>query len=783
MVPLPPDVWAMRHPVPRTRLIGREREVDELLRLLRAGDDRLITITGPGGVGKTSLALHVALRAGASAGNRPAVTIELAAMTDTALVLPGIGTALGILESPERSWPDLIAGGLDDRPQLLVLDNCEHLRGLATVGAQLLDRCPSLRVLATSRAPLGIYGEREFPLAPLPVPEASPALPLADLARQPSVALFLRQAQLVDPSLELDRANARAIVDICRRLDGLPLAIELAAARVRTLPPEALRARLDRRFSVLTGGPADRPLRQRTLVNTIAWSYDLLDIAEQHLVRELAVCAGSWTLPAAEAIATTGSNVLEGIETLARHSLVRRRPHPAHLPGFTMLESLRAFGLERLIEHEELAAARDRHARYFAGLVGASARDLLLGTDQDRLLATLDWDIDNLRASLEWLYAGADIPTGLRMVSELAPYWELRGHWVEGRGWLERALRLADTAALDVRARLLLGSGVFALRQGDYTTAERRLKASRQLAHDVGDELSIALSDFTLGVLAIEQPSPDLMAGLTSFAMAESTFRRLGHRYWVGRTINSLGNVALARGDGAQAAAYFTEVLALAREFGTSWGIAGALGNLAEALLLQGELDRAEARLHESLAIDQGSSAAHQHPEALDTLALIACRRGHWVHAAQLWGAAESLRTDLGATVAASSRAVRAASIDAVRHVLGNTAFDEAWAEGRETVRSGTTADLLAGTSATNEATPPSTPAGHTGEPAAALTRRERDVLRLLAEGRSNQEIGAELFISPHTAAKHVANILAKLELDSRTAAAAWALRSGLVER
>ncbi len=779
-----PHDHAVATSLPPGDLIGREHELTTLLGLLQRREDHLITVTGPGGVGKTRLVLEAADRSRKSSAFDQVAVIALAALSDPTLLLGTIATWLSVAEIPDRPTREMLIDTLTGQRWLLVLDNCEHLPTIGIVVADLLTDCPDLVVLATSRAPLDVYGEREFPLTPFVVPDVSQRLRPDELMRQPAVALFLRQAWLVDPTLELDDVNAVAIAEICRQLDGLPLAIELAAARVRVLPPLALLARLDQRLTVLTGGPRHRPPRQQTLSGAIAWSYDLLTESEQYLFRRLAIFSGGWTLPAAEAVAgETGADVLGGIETLTRHSLIYRRPHPAHLPSFAMLESLRAFGLDRLSAHDELLATRDRHAQYVIHLASDAERDLLLGNRQDHWLAALDWEIDNLRSSLTWLFEQDDIARGLRLAGALWSYWELRGHWVEGRSWLDRAMSMANVAVPDVRVRLLLGTGVFALRQGDYTLASDRLEESFTLARRLGDRQLTALSLFVLGNLARERPEPDYTLALSRFETALTMFRGLGQHYWVARIITNLGNVALAQGDAVRAAAYFEESLVLNRDLGSAWGVASALGNLAVSLVAQGEVLRAEGIVRESLTMSQVLGSRHMQSDALETLARIALEQGQLEQAVRLWGAAESVRDGLCKALPAPDRDVRVQSMNTARRHLGDASFETAWDAGYAAAHANSVEELFGEreTSAVLSTSAVVTNAGTTA-PTDSLSPREREILRLLVDGLSNQEIGAALFISPHTVAKHVANILAKLGVESRTAAATHALRQGLID-
>jgi ATP/maltotriose-dependent transcriptional regulator MalT len=360
----------------------------------------------------------------------------------------------------------------------------------------------------------------------------------------------------------------------------------------------------------------------------------------------------------------------------------------------------------------------------------------------------------------------------------------LRGHWVEGRGWLERALAIGEVVTPDIRVRLLLGSGVFSLRQGDYARATGLLEDSQALARRLGDRTLTALSLFVLGNVAGERPEPDYPLALARFETALAMFRSLGQHYWVARITNNLGNIALAQGEAVRATGYFEEALALNRNLGSTWGVASALGNLAGSLVAQGELARAEVAVRESLALSQILDSRHMQSAALETLAQIAAGQQQFEQAVRWWGTAEGLRHRLNMALPTPDRSTRMQSMDAARRRLGDAVFETCWATGYAAASTNTVDALLGGGEQVSRLAH-STGTSHAlvATPSVNLSRREQEILRLLVEGHSNQEIGAALFISAHTAAKHVANILGKLGVESRTAAATYALRHGLVER
>ncbi|CAA9576383.1 MAG: Transcriptional regulator, AfsR family, partial [uncultured Thermomicrobiales bacterium] len=451
-------------PMQPTPFLGREREVAEVTGLLRRGEARLLTLAGPGGVGKTHLALAAAAEL-LDAFPDGAWFVDLAPLADPALVPTAVATALGLREAGGRPPADAAANHLRDKAALLVLDNWEHLLGAAPFVADLLAACPRLAVLATSRAPLRLRGEREHPVGPLAL--ADPAADAAALAGSEAVALFVERARAVKPGFALDETNAVAVAGIVRRLDGLPLAIELAAARVRVLAPPALLARLDRALPLLTSGPRDAPARQRTLRDAIAWSHGLLSPDERDLFRRLAVFVGGFTLEATEAVADLGGELdaLGGLEGLAEDSLLRPAEGPGGEPRFTMLATVREFAREQLEASGEAAVAHGRHAAFFTVLAESAAPELT-GPDQGAWLARLEAEHDNLRAALVWA-EGHEPESCLRLAGALWRFWYARGHLAEGLRRLEAAVARADGRPADACARALLGAGVLADLQGD----------------------------------------------------------------------------------------------------------------------------------------------------------------------------------------------------------------------------------------------------------------------------------------------------------------------------
>ena len=498
--------WAGPRPVPLTRLVGRSRESAGLQALLQGAAARLVTLTGPGGVGKTRLALDVA----SNVGGRPSFDtvgfVPLAAVRDPDLVPVTIARALGITASDEATASELKAF-LERRTMLLILDNLEHLLDAGPGLVDLLGAHPGLTILVTSRALLRVSGEHVVTVPPLDLPGPGPLPPAHQLVRFGAVQLFVDRSAAISPGFAADEGNAADVVEVCRRLDGLPLAIELAAARVPVLPPAALLARLERRLPLLTEGPHDQPDRLRTMQAGIAWSHDLLSPTEQRLFRRLAVFAGGFTLEAAESVTDDVAGALDSVSDLVDKSLVHREVSTTAEARFAMLETIREYAMEQLDASDEKVDVYRAHAGYFTGLA-EQAESSLRGPSQQVWRDRLEAELDNLRAALTWTLAGSDDPedadTGLRLVGALWYFWFQRGLTGEARRWLTRAL---DTAPSHGRARAqaLLGAGTLAWRQGDCVTARAYLDDSVQRWRDASDPSGLAEALHVLGHVRFDQ--------------------------------------------------------------------------------------------------------------------------------------------------------------------------------------------------------------------------------------------------------------------------------------
>ena len=806
-------------PVPLTRLVGREREVAAAAALLLDGELRLLTLTGPGGVGKTRLALQVA----AEAGDRFAdgvCFVPLAAVTHRALVVPAIAQAFGVRAAGNVPLLEALVRFLRGRDLLLVLDNFEHVAAAAPAVAGLLARCPRLRALVTSRMHLLVEGEQEFSVPPLayPDPSALRSPSPSDVAGCAAVALFVARARAVNPGFALTEGNAAAVAEVCARLDGLPLAIELAAARSKVLSPQALLARLSKRLTLLTAGGYDRPARQQTLRDTIGWSYDLLAPEDQALFRRLAVCVGGFGLELAEAVAgeergkvqgpsgadasasvtpnheAFPSSILDGLQRLVDHSLVRPEDGPPSADGagteprFAMLETIREYGLDRLEASGEAPEARRRHAAWCLALGEEAWAALSLRTNTDLAFGRFAGELGNIRAALSWLDETGSTVECLELVGGLTWLWYYWDHWREGRALLERALARAVDAPAAVRARALFGAALLSHYLGDDERTDALAEESLDLCRQLGDPRGVASALFILGVAAEDRG--DYARAVPFFEEARELFDRIGEAYNAVLTTYHLGIVAYGRGDAAEATALLEEALAHWRETDDARGKGAALSYLGFVAGNGSDEARAVACFAEGLALCDRPTAQQALNFGLLGLGIgaLAVSSGQPERATRLFGATAALTEPVGFRFALPERATYERAVQAARAVLGDQAFAAAWTAGEAMSSEQAVAEaayLLAACAATGTRAAPAAAAIPTTAlvPGVGfgLTARELEVLRLLARGLSNPQIADALSISRKTASHHVESILAKLGVESRAAAAGHAVRHGLV--
>ncbi|MFL5759158.1 MAG: tetratricopeptide repeat protein [Thermomicrobiales bacterium] len=800
-------------PLPPTSLIGREAEVDVIVALVRQAENRLLTLTGPGGVGKTRLALAVA---GAMEGELDdgCRFVLLAPLTDPLQVLPAIAQALDVRELRGRPLPEGIKAALRDKHMLLVLDNFEHVASAAPDLVDMFAGAPNVIALVTSRSVLHLRGEREISVEPLDLPTLKP-IAGERTWRGSAVDLFVQRALESTPNLDLSAENLAEIAQICAQLDGLPLAIELAAARVKVLPPRAMRARLDHRLPLLTEGARDLPERQQTMRNAIRWSHDLLAAETQSLFRELAVFAGGATLDAIAAVCDAngerGDGLLDSLEELLDHHLVRHMESAGEEPRLGMLETIREFGVELLAASNEEARTRADHAAYLVDFVSRAAKQLP-GPERSRWLHRLDLDHANLRTSLAWLIDANDADRALVMVAALNRFWESNAYLHEGRTWTQRALAIAGAESLAASGHALVSAGWLAYRLGDYEAALSEIERGLQIGIEHEAKPTIAFGYNSLGGVSFDRGDYDRATEF--FIQGLAIFREIGDHTSIATSLNNVGTAAREKGDfetsraafrearefalesgdpspyafvlnglgvvaqrtGAleEAVTYHEEALAIRRE-SDHRSVAISLSNLAATVFLQGDLSRSATLYRESLELRWDRAELFGIAESIAGLMRIAAALNQDERAVRLFGVVEKQRQSLGASMISPDHRWCQEVVATIAERLDPCCYAEAYASGKAMALGDAVAEAIAVAEGFDGETPQvaEPPLG----PDVVLSEREIEVLRLMADGRSDREIGDDLFISHRTVMNHVAHILTKLDAQTRTAAVAYAIR------
>ena len=672
-----------RHNLPYqlTSFIGREQEIAQLQELL--GVNRLVTLTGAGGVGKTRLAIEVTSRL-FDAYADGVWLVDLAALSDAELVPQALARALGLKEQPGKSALEIVSGWLGSKSVLLVLDNAEHLlEGCARLVDYILRRSDHVAVLVTSRERLGVAGELTYRVPSLTVPGTNEALTPERVSSYEGVSLFVDRAKLVRPDFDVTAKNVSAIASICARLDGMPLAIELAAPRLRSMSVDELSERLDQRFALLTDGSRAALPRHRTLRSTIDWSYDLLADVEQTMLRRVSVFAGGWTLAAAEQVCTGDAiethDVIDLLGSLADKSLVATTEHQG-ATRYWLPETIRQYAQHRLREGRYESECRSRHLAAFVAFA-EEAHPELRGPNQRTWLDRLEAEHDNFRAALSWSVS-ADADLGLRLAAALGRFWAFRSHLAEGRTWLTRLLdAVPSTSRTSHRASALSMAGYMAMVQRDHAVAEVFCGQAMVLARELNDLRQLATVATNLSYVLIEEArfaeaEPILQESIT-------VCRAIGDRERLAITLSNFGVVVRALGDRAAARAAFEESLASARDTGSRHMVATVLDTLARDALLQGNQEAAEAHLEESITIFDGLGDRSGVANGLEGFALLASAKEAWRRSARIWGAAQRLREEIGAPMRLHDQAEYNRSVSSALAAWGDDAFNEAWREGR----------------------------------------------------------------------------------------------------
>jgi predicted ATPase/DNA-binding CsgD family transcriptional regulator len=759
-------------PLELSSFVGREKELAEVKRLLK--DNRLLTLTGSGGCGKTRLALAAApeLVEGFEDG---VWLVELASQVDPSLVAQSVATTLGVLEQPGRFLTETLSDHLGSKKMLLVLDNCEHLvEGCAELTEALLRSCPRLRILVTSREALSIAGEVTWPVLSLSLPDLRRLPAVESLPRYEATRLFVERAVAVKPTFAITEQNAPSVARACYRLDGIPLAIELAAARVKVLSVEQIANRLDDSFALLSDGSRTAMPHHRTLRATMDWSYELLSDEERILYRRLSVFAGDFRLEAAESVCAgkklEWDEVLDLLSHLVDKSLVTAQ-EKGDEASYRLLEMMRQYGMEKLGEFGEADEVKRRHAAFFLGLAERVEPELN-GPEQVSRLDELESENDNLRVAITWAISEGEAEIAARLGWALRRFWLLHGHQSEGRRWMEALLE--HDGSPYPRARVAMLAALMSYAQGDYRACERYSPEALELSRRASDETCAAYALTLLGLGAMHRR--DFKEATSRFEEALILLRRAGEEQTVPLVLVWLGNVSLGQENRERATRMFEEALALARQRTDRLATNIALYNLAQLALTRADLGATARLLKEGLTSSRQMGDQANLSYFLEGLAVVAGARGEAERAVRMLGAAAVTMEEAGAPVYnyyTPDRALYERIVAAARSRMGEAAWNAAWAEGRAMMSEQAVEYALEQEPAPGPAALKTYPAG--------LSTREAEVLRLVAGGLTNAEVAEKLFLSSRTVDWHLGTIYRKLGSHSRTEAARFAAEHDLL--
>jgi predicted ATPase/DNA-binding NarL/FixJ family response regulator len=764
-----------RLPLPTDLLVGRDGELVAVSRMLADPQTRLVTLTGPPGIGKTRLAVACA-SAHAQHTRCAPVFVDLAPVRDPSLLMVELAQAVGVEPRGGMDLTGQVAAALGHEERLVVLDNCEHLLAAAPDVGRVLAACPRLRVLATSRERLRLSAEQEFPVPPLAMPAPADVADLSRLAANPSVALLLDRARRTNPGFDLTAANALLLARACVRLEGLPLAIELAAARLKVLTPGELVFRLSSRMGVLASSTRDVPARQRALRSAIAWSYDLLDSGERALFRRLSVFAGGWTLGDVDSVcAVNGGDVLTMVESLLDKSLIRRLPGDEQTAEFSMLESLREYAAEQLASHAEAEETRARHAVHYAGLAAQFQASLGLPGEQAWLL-WLGRHHANLRAALDYCLGAGQDALALWLATALGWYHYTHGDLDHGQALVDAVLPpaadgydppgVSEDATAEAQTGVLIAAGVLAVAMGEMGRAQGLLRSALERSEKRGDARRAAIACAFLGHVA--RAGAEWDASADWYRRAEARFREGGNKQGVAWAWHDQGLLARDHGDLGSAAELLRASLRDFRELDYPWATAWSAWGLGTTLSAQGRLEEAGPLLAEALRIYTEVNDPRGVAQCLEALAHVASDRAHYESAARLIGAAAALRERVAARQSDTEQAKSSAVERVLSRALGAGDADTLVNAGR-TMPVQQAADLAIAVALG------AAPGDADRSDQVPLTPRERQVAALVASGRTNRQIGRVLGISEKTAEVHLHHVMSKLDARSRAEVAAWA--------